>query len=108
VSAADITLASTRLADQRRHQVSLARKRMTWWIPLIFVAGLGVSVYGLLPAIAVFREGGSAALLALFAVFTVLFGWAVALWLRPLLFRPGSCRTSPASLDLRRRDHGRV
>jgi hypothetical protein len=62
---------------------------MTWWIPLLFVVGLGVSSFGLVPAIAVFREGGSAALLALFAVFTVLFGWAVALWLLgPLLFRP--------------------
>ena len=62
---------------------------MTWWIPLIFVAGLGVSVYGLLPAIAVFREGRSASLLVLFAVFTVFFGWAVVLWLLgPFLMRP--------------------
>ena len=69
MTAADSTLASTRLTDQRRHQVRLARKRMTWWIPLIFVAGLGVSVYGLLPAIAELREGRSA-LFVLFAVFT--------------------------------------
>jgi len=46
---------------------------MAWWIPLIFVAGLGVSVYGLLPAIAELREGRSA-LFVLFAVFTGLFG----------------------------------
>jgi hypothetical protein len=62
---------------------------MTWWIPLIFVAGLGVSAYGLLPAIAVFRAGRSASLLVLFAVFTLFFGWAVVLWLLgPFLMRP--------------------
>jgi dienelactone hydrolase len=32
----------TNLADQRRHQLRIARQRMTWWIPLIFVVGLGV------------------------------------------------------------------
>ena len=89
MSAADSTLASTRLADQRHHQVRLARKRMTWWIPLIFVAGLGVSAYGLVPATAVFREGRSASPLVLFGVFAVLFGWAVVLWLLgPFLMRP--------------------
>jgi hypothetical protein len=62
---------------------------MTWWIPLIFVAGLGVSVYGLVPSIAVYREGRSVGHLVLFAVFTVFFGWAVVLWLLgPFLMRP--------------------
>jgi hypothetical protein len=89
VSAAGYTAASTRLADQRRHQVRLARKRMTWWIPLIFVAGLGVSAYGLVPSLTVFREGRSVGYVVLFGVFTVFFGWAVVLWLLgPFLFRP--------------------
>lgn len=62
---------------------------MTWWIPLIFVAGLGVSAYGLVPSISVFREGRSVGYLVLFGVFTAFFGWAVVLWLLgPLLFRP--------------------
>jgi hypothetical protein len=62
---------------------------MTWWIPLIFVAGLGVSVYGLVPAIAVFRDSRSASLLVLFGIFTLVFGWAVGLWLLgPFLMRP--------------------
>jgi hypothetical protein len=62
---------------------------MTWWIPLIFVAGLGVSVYGLLPAITMFRDSRSVSLLILFGIFTVLFGWAVGLWLLgPFLMRP--------------------
>lgn len=62
---------------------------MTWWIPLIFVAGLGVSAYGLVPAIAVFRDSRSASLLILFGIFTVFFGWAVGLWLLgPCLMRP--------------------
>ena len=62
---------------------------MTWWIPLIFVAGLCVSIYGLVPSIAVYREGRSIGHLVLFGVFTVFFGWAVVLWLLgPFLFRP--------------------
>ncbi len=62
---------------------------MTWWIPLIFVVGLCVTVYGLVPSIAVYREGRSAGHLVLFGVFTVFFGWAFGLWLLgPFLFRP--------------------
>jgi hypothetical protein len=77
------------LSDQCRHQVRLQRKRMTWWIPLIFVLGLCVSILGLTPAIALFREEGSKTLLVVFAIFALLFGWAVVLWLiGPLLIRP--------------------
>lgn len=69
------------LAEQCRHQVSLSRKRMTLWIPAIFIVGLCVSIVGLIPAITVLRESGSAALVFLFAPFTLLFGWGVANWL---------------------------
>lgn len=77
------------LSEQYRHQVRLHRKWMTWWIPWIFVIGLCVSVLGLVPAIAAFRENGAIARLAVFALFAALFSWAVLLWLiGPLLFRP--------------------
>ena len=78
------------LSEQYRLQVRLARKRMTWWIPWIFVVGLGVSILGLIPSIAVFQEAGTPTFtLFLFASFAVFFGWAVVLWLMgPYLFRP--------------------
>jgi hypothetical protein len=77
------------LSEQRRHQVRFARKRMTPWIPSIFIVGLCVSILGLIPAITVLRETGSSALVFLFAPFTVLFGWAVVAWLiAPFLIRP--------------------
>ena len=58
---------------------------MTWWIPWIFVIGLCVSIFGLMPSIAV----GSATLVLVFAAFTLLFGWAVVFWLLgPFLIRP--------------------
>ncbi len=76
------------LSEQYRHQVRLARKRMTRWIPWIFVIGVCVcvSIFGLIPSVAVFREEGSLTLAFVFAFFAVLFGWAVVLWLLP--FRP--------------------
>jgi hypothetical protein len=63
---------------------------MTWWIPLIFLVGLGVSVLGLIPSIAASLEKGFPTLgAAIFAVMTVFFGWAVAHWLAwPYLLRP--------------------
>jgi hypothetical protein len=74
---------------QRRHQVRLTRKRMTWWIPWIFVVGLGVSIFGLIPSIAAFRQVGAAVPVFAFAAFTVLFGWAVVVWLiGPFPIRP--------------------
>jgi hypothetical protein len=78
------------LSEQYRHQVRLARKRMTWWIPWIFVVGLCVSILGLIPSITAFREAGAPTFtLFLFASFAVFFGWAVVLWLiGPYLFRP--------------------
>lgn len=77
------------LSEQCRHQVHLARKRMTWWIPWIFVIGLCVSIFGLIPSIAVFLEVGSATPVFVFAFFAVFFGWAVVLWLiGPFLIRP--------------------
>jgi hypothetical protein len=78
------------LSEQCRHQVRLARKRMTWWIPGIFVLGLGVSILGLIPSIAAFRAQGSPALLLfVFAFFGVFFGWVVVLWLIwPVFIRP--------------------
>lgn len=78
------------LSEQCRHQVRLARKRTTWWIPWIFVLGLCVSFLGLIPSIAAFLEEGSPSLTVfVFAIFAVFFGWAVVLWLiGPFLIRP--------------------
>jgi hypothetical protein len=78
------------LSEQCRHQVRLARKRMTWWIPWIFVLGLCVSILGLIPSIAAFREQGSPTLTVfVFACCAVFFGWVVVLWLiGPFLIRP--------------------
>jgi hypothetical protein len=63
---------------------------MTWWIPWIFVLGLGVSILGLIPSIAEFRETGSPSFtLFVFALFTVFFGWIVVLWvIGPFPIRP--------------------
>jgi hypothetical protein len=70
------------LSEQRRHQLRVQRQRMTWWIPWIFVIGLGVSILGLIPSLASFRADGSQKMsVAVFALFSLLFGWAVVLWL---------------------------
>jgi hypothetical protein len=63
---------------------------MTWWIPWIFVIGLCVSLFGLIPSIAAFREGESRTLTILvFGFFTVFFGWTVVLsLLGPFPLRP--------------------
>jgi hypothetical protein len=78
------------LSKQRRHQLRVHRERMTWWVPWIFVVGLGVSILGLIPSIAAFRADGSQKVsVAVFALFSVLFGWAVPLWLiGPFLLSP--------------------
>lgn len=77
------------LSEQCAYQLRLARKRMTPWIPWIFVVGLGVSIVGLIPSITLFLEHGSATFLFVFVPFTVLFGWGVILWLvSPFLIRP--------------------
>lgn len=78
------------LAEQRRHQLRVHRQRMTWWIPWIFVIGLGVSILGLIPSIAAFRADGSQKVsVAVFALFSVLFGWTVVRWLiTPFLLSP--------------------
>ena len=78
------------LAAQCEHQVRFARKRMPWWIPWIFVFGLCVSILGLIPLIADFRESGSIpwGLLG-FAVPALFFGWAAICWLLgPFPIRP--------------------
>lgn len=55
---------------------------MTWWIPAIFVAGFGVSVLGLLPALAAPRPlGPPTTPVLVFALFALLFGWASVLGL---------------------------
>jgi hypothetical protein len=63
---------------------------MTWWIPVIFVVGLGVSILGLIPSVAMSLAKGSPTLMAVvFAVFTVFFGWTVVfslIW--PFFLRP--------------------
>jgi hypothetical protein len=75
------------LARQRRHQLRLRRRRMTWWIPSIFVLGLAVSLLGLVPALAIAREHGSATpAVFVFAASTTFFGWVVVLWLFGDLF----------------------
>jgi len=75
------------LAGQIRHQVRLVLERMPWWIPWIFVAGLCFSALGLFTSIALWREEGSITIgLFVFALFFLLFGWAVVGWLLP--FRP--------------------
>jgi hypothetical protein len=78
------------LTEQRRHQVRVHRERMTWWIPWIFVIGLGVSILGLVPSVAAFRADGSQTVsVTVFGLFSLLFGWAVVLWvLGPFLLRP--------------------
>jgi hypothetical protein len=78
------------LTEQRRHQLRLHKKWMTWWIPLIFVVGLGVSILGLLPSIEIsLARGSPTGLLFVFALATLFFGWAVVLWLiGPLLVKP--------------------
>jgi hypothetical protein len=77
------------LADQCRHQLRLHRRWAAPFIPAIFVIGLAVSILGLVPSLGELADGGSAGASIVFAVFTALFGWGVALWLlAPLLIRP--------------------
>jgi hypothetical protein len=78
------------LSEQVRHQVRFTRQRMTWWIPWIFVLGLGVSILGLIPSIAEFREGGSPSpTLLVFAFFALFFASVVISWLiGPFPIRP--------------------
>ena len=78
------------LSEQRRHQVRLHREWMTWWIPSIFVIGLGVSILGLVPSVAAFRADGSQPVsVAVFTLFCLLFGRAAFNWLTwPLFVRP--------------------
>jgi len=78
------------LSEQLRRQVRYDRKRMTWWIPWIFVIGFCISALGLFTSITSFREGGSLTLKDIFfAFFFVQFGAAVGLWLTwPFRFKP--------------------
>ena len=77
------------LAEQLDHQVRVVRTRMPWWISAIFVAGFAFSALGLFTATAALRDGGSiGARLVIFAIFFVLFGWAVLRILLPLRPRP--------------------
>jgi hypothetical protein len=78
------------LADQCRLQARIDRRRMTWWIPLIFLAGFLVSVLGFSATIIEFKADGEVRLgLFVFGFFTMLFGAAVISWLiGPLMYRP--------------------
>ena len=77
------------LDEQCRHQVRIMRERMAWWISSIFAAGFVFSAIGLFASLAAFREDGSiTAKLVAFAIFFVLFGWAVVLMLLPIRPRP--------------------
>jgi len=69
--------------------VEIVRKRMPVWISALFVAGFAFSALGLFTSIAAYREYGSiTAGLVAFAVFLLLFGWAVLQLLLPLRPRP--------------------
>lgn len=75
------------LAEQIRHQVQVLRSWWPWWIPWLFVLGFFFSALGLFTSIASFREFGKITVgLIAFAVFFLLFGWAVVRWMLP--FRP--------------------
>lgn len=78
------------LGAQLRHQLTLYNRRMMWWIPWIFVIGLGVAILGLIPAIAMATERGAPSPgLFVFAFFVALFGWGVVMWLTsPLAIKP--------------------
>lgn len=78
------------LSAQCEHQVRMVRKRMPWWIPWIFVFGLCVSIVGLIPFIAAFRESGSLTVgLVGFGLAALFFGWVVISWLLwPYRLRP--------------------
>jgi hypothetical protein len=82
--------ASTVLEEQRRHQMRVARARQPWWIPWLFVAGACVSILGLIPFVAEFRESGTLPLaILIFALPAVFFGWAVISWVAwPFLLSP--------------------
>ena len=65
------------------------RERMPWWISWIFAAGFAFSAIGLFASFAAYREDGSSTVrLVAFAIFFVLFGWAVLQMLLPIRPRP--------------------
>jgi hypothetical protein len=78
------------LAAQCEHQVRFNRRQMPRWIPWIFVLGLCVSLFGLIPFIAAFRESGSITVgLVGFGLAALFFGWVVISWLLwPYRLRP--------------------
>jgi hypothetical protein len=77
------------LEEQLEHQVRIVRARMPWWISAIFIAGFAFSALGVFTAIASLRDGGSiGARFMVFAVFFLLFGWAVLRILLPLRPKP--------------------
>lgn len=81
---------SATLSEQCRRQDQLDRKRMTWWIPWLFVIGLCFSALGLFTSIAWIREGGAVRFTDIvFAFFSVFFGLCVGTWLMwPFLVKP--------------------
>jgi hypothetical protein len=77
------------LDAQIRLQLRVWRQRMTWWIPLIFLAGLAVSLIGLFASATELAERGVTAGFVVFAVFVLFFGAVCFQWLMaPLLLRP--------------------
>jgi hypothetical protein len=77
------------LATQREHQLRVARARQPWWIPWLFVLGACVSIFGVMMSLQAISEDGVTVRLGVFALFTLLFGWVVVLWLiAPLFIRP--------------------
>ncbi len=82
--------ANEKLARQLERQLEFDRVRGTWWIPWLFVIGLGVSTWGLFVAVASYIDGRPKWLmLILFAFFFLQFAAAVILWLTaPLRVKP--------------------
>jgi len=77
------------LGAQCDYQLRVWRKRMTWWIPLIFLIGLAVSLLGLIASASALQGRRGLPSLLVFAVFTAFFGLICLQWLlAPLLIRP--------------------
>lgn len=74
--------AKEKLARQLERQLEFDRVRGTWWIPWLFVIGLGVSGLGLFIAVASYIDGRpSWLMLILFGFFFLQFAAAVTFWL---------------------------
>lgn len=80
-----------KLAQQLQIQRQADRKRMTWWLPWVFVVGLCFAALGLYVAVASYLLDGRrfGVMGIVFTIFFLLFGWSVLLWLTiPLRIKP--------------------